>query len=161
MGAMVKSIFGGTVKQLTCCLPTDLPKEKLKSCEEEGMVARMRRKWGSEEQYRQSLEEEKRKRDAVYAQKKAERAVMRDHFREKYHLPKNQADEQQRHAAVSSNMKLSKDVTALVKPEEPADTELSYFRALPSFQNLDLSFLQKTAQSTMNSLKPGAQCQIM
>ncbi|KAJ1080654.1 hypothetical protein NDU88_000848 [Pleurodeles waltl] len=156
----MKSLLGAQVKQLTCCVPTKFKKDPPKTYEkeEEGLVAMMRRKWSSEEQYQERLDEEKRNRDAFYAQKKAERAVMRDHFREKYQIPKNQADVQVR---CSSNVKLSKEVMALVKPDEAPEPALSFFGPLPNIENLDLSFLRKTADNTMDSLRPGPQCQIM
>ncbi|XP_078526516.1 complexin-3-like [Lissotriton helveticus] len=157
---MMKALLGAQVKQLTCCVPTKLQKDQPKPCEEEeeGLVARMRRKWSSEDQYQESVEEEKRQRDTLYAQKKAERAVMRDHFREKYQIPKNQADAPVRRG---SNVKLSKDISALVKPEEAPEPARSFFGPLPNIENLDLSFLRKTTNSAMDSLRQGPQCQIM
>ena len=56
----MKSLLGAQVKQLTCCVPTKFQKDSPKPCEEEeGLVARMRRKWSSDEQYQESLEVEK------------------------------------------------------------------------------------------------------
>ncbi|EDM14701.1 complexin 4 (predicted), partial [Rattus norvegicus] len=47
------------------------------------------------EEYQKQMIEEKMERDAAFTQKKAERACLRVHLRDKYRLPKSEMDETQ------------------------------------------------------------------
>ncbi|KAF5894944.1 complexin-3, partial [Clarias magur] len=82
MAFMVKHMIGGQLKDLTGGLKEE------KSDAEKGEAAAKGMTEEEYEQYQEQLEEEKRERDANFAQKKAERATVRTHFREKYKLPK-------------------------------------------------------------------------
>ncbi|XP_016385298.1 complexin-3-like [Sinocyclocheilus rhinocerous] len=93
MAFMVKHVVGGQLKNLTGGLTEDKSDGDKSDAAAKGMTQE------ELEQYQQQLEEEKQERDANFAQKKAERATVRSHFRDKYRLPKNELDETQIQAA--------------------------------------------------------------
>uniref|UniRef100_A0A673GMF1 Complexin 3b n=1 Tax=Sinocyclocheilus rhinocerous TaxID=307959 RepID=A0A673GMF1_9TELE len=82
MAFMVKHVVGGQLKTLT----GGLTEEKSDGDKSEAAAKGMTQE--EFEQYQQQLEEEKQERDTNFAQKKAERATVRSHFRDKYRLPK-------------------------------------------------------------------------
>uniref|UniRef100_A0A673LST2 Complexin 3b n=1 Tax=Sinocyclocheilus rhinocerous TaxID=307959 RepID=A0A673LST2_9TELE len=82
MAFMVKHVVGGQLKNLTGGLTEDKSDGDKSDAAAKGMTQE------ELEQYQQQLEEEKQERDANFAQKKAERATVRSHFRDKYRLPK-------------------------------------------------------------------------
>uniref|UniRef100_A0A8C1QC46 Complexin 3b n=1 Tax=Cyprinus carpio TaxID=7962 RepID=A0A8C1QC46_CYPCA len=82
MAFMVKHVVGGQLKNLTGGLKEDKSDGDKSDAAAKGMTQE------ELEQYQQQLEEEKQERDASFAQKKAERATVRSHFRDKYRLPK-------------------------------------------------------------------------
>uniref|UniRef100_A0A803TY07 Uncharacterized protein n=1 Tax=Anolis carolinensis TaxID=28377 RepID=A0A803TY07_ANOCA len=96
------------------------------------------------------------KRESAFAQRKAERASMRAHLREKYQLPKNRTDRKQLEAA-GGKAKLPRDLLAIVKPKDPSEGG-SIFSA---WSGLDFSSLRVTAESAVESLKRPVQCPVM
>nr|XP_014347302.1 PREDICTED: complexin-4-like [Latimeria chalumnae] len=106
-----------------------------------------------------NLAEEKRKRDAIYEQKKAERAVMRNQLREKYNLSKNAQDDRQVNS-VAKKVQLPNDLAAITRREGQPEEENSFFGAFSGLQSLNLTDFTDTAQSTRESLRQ-TQCQIM
>ncbi|KAL8196942.1 UNVERIFIED_CONTAM: Complexin-3, partial [Gekko kuhli] len=83
MAFMVKSVVGGQLKNLTGGLGGEEKGESEKTpAEAHGMTRE------EYEEYQKQLVEEKMERDAQFAQRKAERATLRSHFRDKYRLPK-------------------------------------------------------------------------
>ncbi|XP_039368379.1 uncharacterized protein LOC120390125 [Mauremys reevesii] len=87
MESVVKSDFRAPVKQLQCCISAVFPEDK--DCQALGGCIK-----GPAEQ-NQRTQDKKSKRDVVYPQRKAERAAIRTHIREKYQLPKNKVDKKQ------------------------------------------------------------------
>uniref|UniRef100_A0ACB8E553 Complexin-3 n=1 Tax=Sphaerodactylus townsendi TaxID=933632 RepID=A0ACB8E553_9SAUR len=84
MAFMVKSVVGGQLKNLTGGLGGGEEKGESEKtpAEAHGMTRE------EYEEYQKQLVEEKMERDAQFAQRKAERATLRTHFRDKYRLPK-------------------------------------------------------------------------
>uniref|UniRef100_A0A8C9WMD0 Complexin 3a n=1 Tax=Scleropages formosus TaxID=113540 RepID=A0A8C9WMD0_SCLFO len=82
MAFMVKHVVGGQLKNLTGGLGEEKSEGEKSDAAAKGMTQE------EYEEYQQQLVEEKMERDANFAQKKAERATVRTHFREKYRLPK-------------------------------------------------------------------------
>ncbi|KAG7277356.1 hypothetical protein CRUP_025596, partial [Coryphaenoides rupestris] len=89
MAFMVKHMVGGQLKNLTGGLTEEKPEGEKTEAAAQGMTQE------EFEQYQQQLEEEKQEREASFAQKKAERATVRSHFRDKYRLPKMIAQDNQ------------------------------------------------------------------
>ncbi|XP_033030052.1 complexin-3-like [Lacerta agilis] len=154
MGSAVKSAFGVPARQLLCCVSADFPREKDISsprCHSKNRAQQhpARKKPVNEKQ--------KSKRDAAFAQQKAERATMRAHLRQKYQLPKNRTDKKQLEA-VGSKTKLPQDLLAIVKPKAATDPTSIF----SSFGGLDFSALRVTAASAVQSLqRPVMQCPVM
>lgn len=86
--------------------------------------------------YQTELERERKLREAMNAQKNAERAAMRAHFRRKYQLTKNAKDAEQLRAAVG-RVCLPRDLAKVVRGEAPAKDDSFCLRS--AFQSLSLS----------------------
>ncbi|ETE61796.1 Complexin-3 [Ophiophagus hannah] len=157
MAFMVKSMVGGQLKNLTGGLGGEDKGEGDKSpAEAQGMTKE------EYEEYQKQLVEEKdviivpctmpgvmnephvrMERDAEFAQKKAERATLRTHFRDKYKLPKE----------------LAKMIEQDNEEEEEKDSVIGQ---LTNIQNLDLDSLKDKAQATIDDLKQSAEkCTVM
>ncbi|XP_053133718.1 complexin-3-like [Hemicordylus capensis] len=146
MESMVKSTFGVPAKQLLCCISAEFPKEKEPSrptCPSKGQALQLPQK-------------QKGKRDTAFAQRKAERAAMRVHLREKYQLPKNRTDKKQLEAA-RGKPKLPHDLLAIVKPKATSESGSIF----SSFGDLDFGSLRTTAQNAVQSLQRPVQCPVM
>ncbi|XP_075050632.1 complexin-3-like [Mixophyes fleayi] len=154
MASVTKTLFGGPAKSISCCT-SGFKQEHRPPSEDKSRVNIMRR-WSADEQHGRVLQPDTKRRDSLYAQQKAERAMMREHFREKYNLRKNAHDQQQVKAA-GGNVRLPKDLRAIVRKDE-VDTEHFSISDFLSYKNLDLSYLRK---GTMESLRPGSRCLVM
>ncbi|XP_065126654.1 complexin-3-like [Paramisgurnus dabryanus] len=86
--------------------------------------------------YQAELERERKLRDAVNAQKNAERAAMRTHFRRKYHLSENVKDSEHLRS-VRGKASLPRDLAKMIYPETPAKD--GDFGLLSTFQSLGFS----------------------
>ncbi|XP_034953850.1 complexin-3-like [Zootoca vivipara] len=151
MESAVKSAFGVPARQLLCCVSADFPREKdisSQRCHKNRAQPPARKKPINEKQ--------KSKRDAAFAQQKAERASMRAHLRQKYQLPKNRSDKKQLEA-VGSKTKLPRDLLAIVNPKAATDPSSIF----SSFGGLDFSALRVTAASAVQSLQRPVQCPVM
>ncbi|XP_054850327.1 complexin-3-like [Eublepharis macularius] len=148
MGSAVKLACGAPAKQLLCCISADFPRDK------DSSVPRFPSKDRGQQQHQRVVISQKHtsKRDAVFVQRKAERAAMRAELREKYQLPKSRIDKKQMRAA-----KGNKNLLAIVKSKDTSDTS-SFF---PSFSGLDFSSFRMTAQNAMQSLPRPVQCPVM
>ncbi|XP_063002057.1 complexin-3-like [Elgaria multicarinata webbii] len=146
MGSAVKSAFGGPARQLLCCISADFAKEK-----DSGTPRCLRR-----DRAPQQVQKQQNKRDAVFAQHKAERASMRAHLREKYQLPKNRTDKKQLEAA-GVKTKLPQDLLAIVNPKAASEPGSIF----PNLGGLDFSAWRTTAESAMHSLQRPVQCPVM
>ncbi|XP_063305381.1 complexin-3 [Pelobates fuscus] len=158
MAFMVKTMVGGQLKNLTGGLGVREEKgESEKSpAEAQGMTRE------EYEEYQKQLLEEKIERDAVYTQRKAERATLRTHFRDKYRLPKNDVDDAQIQLA-GGDVELPKELAKMIEEDtEEEEGRSSVIGQLSSIQNLDLDSIKGKAQSTLDDLKQSAEkCIVM
>ncbi|XP_042163918.1 complexin-3-like isoform X2 [Oncorhynchus tshawytscha] len=111
--------------------------------------------------YQTDLEKERMLREALNAQKHAERAAMRDHFRKKYQLSKSSKDTSHLSAA-QGKVALPRQLAKLIGPEIPAKDDgyslLSTFQGL----NFNMGMLggKQTKSSTPMSVN-GEACKVM
>ncbi|XP_063803825.1 complexin-3-like [Pseudophryne corroboree] len=157
MASVAKSLFGGPVKSMSCCTSGGFTQDLRPPREDKSSIFTTRRWSADEQQHRRVLQPDTKRRDSLYAQQKAERAVMREHFREKYNLRKNPQDQQQVKAA-GDNVRLAKELRAAVRQGEPERDDFSLPGFL-SYKSLDLSYLRKGAN--MEYLQPGRRCLVM
>ncbi|KAG5839336.1 complexin-3-like [Anguilla rostrata] len=156
MAFMVKHVVGGQLKNLTGGLGEEKPEAEKSEAAAQGMTQE------EFEQYQQQLVEEKMERDASFAQKKAERATIRTHFREKYRLPKNELDETQIQQA-GDDIELPTELAKMIAEDnQEEEKKQSIIGQLTNIQNVDLDQLKDKAQSTLEDLKQSAEkCTLM
>ncbi|PIO16294.1 hypothetical protein AB205_0080510 [Aquarana catesbeiana] len=101
-------------------------------------------------------------RDAIYTQRKAERATLRTHFRDKYRLPKNDTDDAQIQLA-GGDVELPKELAKMIEEDnEEEEGRSSVIGQLGNIQNIDLDSIKGKAQSTLDDLKQSAEkCSVM
>ncbi|XP_015261329.1 PREDICTED: complexin-4 [Gekko japonicus] len=115
------------------------------------------------EEYQKQLIEEKMERDAAFTQKKAGRAVVRVHLREKYRLPKSEMDETQIQMG-GDDVDLPEDLQKMVDEDQGEEEEKdSILGQLQNIQNMDLDTLKEKAQATFTEMKQAAEekCSVM
>ncbi|NXF11752.1 CPLX3 protein, partial [Smithornis capensis] len=157
MAFMVKSMVGGQLKNLTGGLGGEEKSEGEKTpAEAQGMTRE------EYEEYQRQLVEEKMERDAQFAQRKAERATVRSHFRDKYRLPKNETDDNQIQL-VGGDVELPKELAKMIEQDNEEEEEKnSVIGQLSNIQNLDLDSLKDKASATLEDLKQSAEkCAVM
>ncbi|MBN3296779.1 complexin-4a [Amia ocellicauda] len=115
------------------------------------------------EEYQRQVVEEKMERDAEFLNKKAERATLRVHLREKYRLPKSEQDENTIQMAgddVDVPEELRKMVDEDAVEEEEKDSILGQMQNL---QNMDMDQIKEKAQATFTEMKAAAEqkCSVM
>ncbi|CAL8359943.1 complexin-3b [Gadus morhua] len=157
MAFMVKSMVGGQLKTLT----GGLTEEKAEGGEKTEAAAQGMTQ-EEFEQYQQQLEEEKQEREANFAQKKAERATVRSHFRDKYRLPKNELDETQIQQA-GDDVELPTELAKMIAQDnQEEESKTSVLGQLTSIQNVDMDQLKDKAQATLEDLKKQTEnCSLM
>ncbi|KAM6979674.1 complexin-3b [Aplochiton taeniatus] len=156
MAFMVKQVVGGQLKNLTGGLEAEKPEGEKTEAAAQGMTQE------EFEQYQQQLEEEKQEREAGFAQKKAERATVRSHFRDKYRLPKNELDETQIQQA-GDDVQLPTELAKMIAEDnQEEESKQSVLGQLTNIQNVDLDHLKDKAQATLEDLKQSAEkCSLM
>ncbi|NP_001165061.1 complexin-3b [Danio rerio] len=156
MAFMVKHVVGGHLKNLTGGLTEEKPEGEKSEAAAKGMTQE------EFEQYQQQLEEEKEERDANFAQKKAERATVRSHFRDKYRLPKNEVDDTQIQAA-RDDVELPTELAKMIAQDnQEEEQKQSVLGQLTNIQNVDMGHLKDKAQATLEDLKNSAEkCCVM
>ncbi|AWP01940.1 Complexin 3a [Scophthalmus maximus] len=156
MAFMVKHMVGGQLKNLTGGLTEEKPEAEKTDAGAQGMTQE------EFEQYQQQLEEEKQEREAQFAQKKAERATVRTHFREKYRLPKNETDETQIQQA-GDDVELPTELAKMIAEDNQEEThKQSVLGQLSNIQNVDIDQLKDKAQATLEDLKKQTEnCSLM
>ncbi|XP_015276472.1 PREDICTED: complexin-3 [Gekko japonicus] len=153
MAFMVKSVVGGQLKNLTGGLGGGEEKGESEKtpAEAHGMTRE------EYEEYQKQLVEEKMERDAQFAQRKAERATLRTHFRDKYRLPKNETDDNQIQL-VGGDVELPKELAKMIEQDNEEEEERdSVIGQLTNIQTLDLDSLKDKAQATLDDLKQSAE----
>ncbi|KAK5602659.1 hypothetical protein CRENBAI_004788 [Crenichthys baileyi] len=156
MAFMVKHVVGGQLKNLTGGLKEEKPEGEKSEAAAQGMTQE------EFEQYQQQLEEEKQEREAEFAQKKAERATVRTHFREKYRLPKNELDETQIQQA-GDDVVLPTELAKMIAEDNQEEAhKQSVLGQLSNIQNVDIDQLKDKAQATLEDLKKQTEnCSLM
>ncbi|KAF3686888.1 Complexin-3 Complexin III [Channa argus] len=156
MAFMVKHVVGGQLKNLTGGLTEEKSEGEKSDAGTKGMTQE------EFEQYQQQLEEEKREREAHFAQKKAERATVRTHFREKYRLPKNELDDTQIQQA-GDDVELPTELAKMIAEDNQEEAhKQSVLGQLSNIQNVDIDQLKDKAQATLEDLKKQTEnCSLM
>ncbi|XP_069483170.1 complexin-4 [Ambystoma mexicanum] len=109
------------------------------------------------EEYQRQLVEEKMERDAVFIQKKAERATLRVHMREKYRLPQSEKDESQIQMA-GDDVDLPEDLQKMVAEDQDEEEDKnSILGHIQNIQNMDLDTIKEKAQTTFTEMKQAAE----
>uniref|UniRef100_A0A4W3HLJ7 Complexin 4b n=1 Tax=Callorhinchus milii TaxID=7868 RepID=A0A4W3HLJ7_CALMI len=115
------------------------------------------------EEYQKQIVEEKMERDGMFAQKKAERATLRVHLREKYRLPKSEQDENQIQMA-GDDVDLPEELRKMVNEdqEEEEDKE-SFIGQIQNLPNMDVDQIKEKAHATLSEIKQAAEqkCSLM
>ncbi|KAM5338586.1 complexin-3 [Glossophaga mutica] len=157
MAFMVKTIVGGHLKDLTGSLGggEDKGDGDKSAAQAQGMSRE------EYEEYQKQLVEEKMERDTQFMQRKAERATLRSHFRDKYRLPKNETDESQIQMA-GGDVELPQELAKMIEEDTEEEERASVLGQLASLPGLDLGSLKDKAQATLGDLKQSAEkCHIM
>ncbi|KAK7117662.1 hypothetical protein R3I94_023027 [Phoxinus phoxinus] len=156
MAFMFKHMIGGQLKDLTGGLGEEKPEGEKTEAAAKGMTPE------EFEQYQEQLAEEKLERDTSFAQKKAERATVRSHFREKYRLPKSELDDTQIQAA-ADNVELPTELAKMIAEDnQEEESKQSVLGQLTNIQNVDIDQLKEKAQSTLEDIRQSAEkCDVM
>ncbi|XP_044124497.1 complexin-4-like [Bufo gargarizans] len=101
------------------------------------------------EEYQRQLVEEKIERDHTFAQKKAERAAVRMHMRDKYKLPQSEKDDAQLQM-IGGEVELPEDLAKMVEEDEEEEEQGSLLSMLPEF---DINAMKTRAQGTITEVK--------
>ncbi|XP_058714848.1 complexin-3-like [Poecile atricapillus] len=107
------------------------------------------------EEYQRQLLEEKIERDKVFAQRKAERATVRMHLRDKYHLAQDERDGAQVRVAGGA-VELPQDLAAMVHSEEEEEEEdgsAGAFAFLAKLREVELPALRGRALGGAEQVK--------
>ncbi|XP_007421772.1 complexin-4 [Python bivittatus] len=115
------------------------------------------------EEYQKQMIEEKMERDAAFVQKKAGRAVVRVHLREKYRLPKSELDETQIQLG-GDEVDLPEDLQKMVvEDQEEEEDKDTIFGQLQNLQNMDMDAIKEKVQATFTDIKQAAEqkCSVM
>ncbi|XP_035424045.1 complexin-3-like [Cygnus atratus] len=112
------------------------------------------------EEYQRQLLEEKIERDKSFVHKKAERAAVRMHLRDKYHLAQDERDDAQLHVA-GGTVELPQELAAMVRgeEEEEEEEEEGAFTFLTKLREIDLPALRGRALGTVDEVKE--KCSLM
>lgn len=153
---MFKHMIGGQLKDLTGGLGEEKPEGEKTEAAAKGMTHE------EFEQYQEQLAEEKLERDTSFAQKKAERATVRSHFREKYRLPKSELDDTQIQAA-ADDVELPTELAKMIAEDnQEEENKQSVLGQLTNIQNVDIDQLKEKAQSTLEDIRQSAEkCDVM
>ncbi|KAG1933184.1 complexin-3a [Rhinichthys klamathensis goyatoka] len=156
MAFMFKHMIGGQLKDLTGGLGEEKPEGEKTEAAAKGMTHE------EFEQYQEQLAEEKLERDTSFAQKKAERATVRSHFREKYRLPKSELDDTQIQAA-ADDVELPTELAKMIAEDnQEEENKQSVLGQLTNIQNVDIDQLKEKAQSTLEDIRQSAEkCDVM
>ncbi|KAF7471542.1 complexin-4 [Marmota monax] len=160
MAFMVKSMISSQVKNLGFGGGSEEQKEEGGASDPAAAHGMTREEY---EEYQKQVIEEKMERDAAFTQKKAERACLRVHLREKYRLPKSEMDENQIQMA-GKDVDLPEDLRKMVnEDQEEEEDKDSVLGQLQNLQNMDLDTIKEKAQATFMEIKQSAEqkCSMM
>ncbi|XP_034467695.1 complexin-3-like [Hippoglossus hippoglossus] len=112
--------------------------------------------------YQADLEKERKQREAVNAQKNAERAALRNHFRRKYQLSKSPKDVSHLRS-VGGKVSLPRGLSKIIYPETKAKDD--GFNLLSAFQGLSFNTARLTGRKHSKASTPtpttGDSCKVM
>ncbi|XP_005140647.2 complexin-3-like [Melopsittacus undulatus] len=135
------------------------PKGPPKDAKEAALPSGMNRE--EFEEYQRQLLEEKIERDKAFAQRKAERAAVRMHLRDKYHLAQDERDDAQLHVA-GGVVELPQELASMVHSEEDEEEEdgsAGAFAFLSKLRDVDLPVLRDRALGRVGEVKE--KCAVM
>ncbi|XP_040189123.1 complexin-3-like [Rana temporaria] len=154
MAFIGKFLFGGPTKSASSCGTSGNFAQDLHSPAQPRI--NVPRRWSYDDQPRhRALRPETTRRSSLHAQQKTERALMREHFREKYNLPKNSSDQKQLKAAGGGNVRLPRELRATARRQEPYHQESSFVQLL-SYRDLNTG-----ASAATKSPPPKSRCLLM
>ncbi|KAF1581311.1 UNVERIFIED_CONTAM: Complexin-4, partial [Eudyptes pachyrhynchus] len=160
MAFLMKSMLSNQVKNLGLGGGGEESKEESTPSDPAAAAGMTREEY---EEYQKQVVEEKMERDAVFAQKKAERACLRVHLREKYRLPKSELDENQIQMA-GDDVGLPEDLQKMVAEDQVEEEDKdSILGQLQNIQNMDMDAIKEKAQATFTEMKQAAEqkCSVM
>ncbi|XP_055962965.1 complexin-4 [Sorex fumeus] len=160
MAFFVKKMISDQVKNLGFGSGSEETKEEGGSSDPAAAQGMTREEY---EEYQKQVIEEKMERDAAFTQKKAERACLRVHLRDKYRLPKSETDENQIQMA-GDDVDLPEDLRRMVdEDQEEEEDKDSILGQLQHLQNMDLEAIREKAQATFVEMKQSAEqkCSVM
>ncbi|XP_054478459.1 complexin-3-like [Anoplopoma fimbria] len=109
--------------------------------------------------YQEDLEKERQLREALNAQKNAERASMRSHFRKKYHLSESPKDKNHLRS-VGGKVSLPHKLSKIIHPK--TKTKDDDFNLLSAFQGLSFGTTElKGRKHSKTSTAAPATCKVM
>ncbi|XP_058027602.1 complexin-4 [Ahaetulla prasina] len=160
MAFLVKNMLSNQVKNLGLSGGGEEKKEEETPTDPATAAGMTREEY---EEYQKQVIEEKMERDAAYAQKKAGRAVLRVHMREKYRLPKSELDETQIQLA-GDDVDLPEDLQKMVaEDQEEEEDKDTFLGQLQNIQNMDVDAIKEKVQATFTDIKQSAEqkCSVM
>ncbi|NXI37765.1 CPLX4 protein, partial [Galbula dea] len=160
MAFLMKSMLSNQVKNLGLGGGGDESKEESTPSDPAAAAGMTREEY---EEYQKQMVEEKMERDAAFAHKKAERACLRVHLREKYRLPKSELDENQIQMA-GDDVGLPEDLQKMVAEDQVEEEDKdSILGQLQNIQNMDMDTIKEKAQATFTEMKQAAEqkCSVM
>ncbi|KAM4048945.1 complexin-4-like [Anomaloglossus baeobatrachus] len=146
-----KTMMGSPMKNLGNNLGSDKESKGNSDREETAQSKGMTRE--ELEEYQRQLVEEKIERDHTFAQKKAERAAVRMHVRDKYKLPQSEKDDAQIQM-VGGEVELSEEMAKMVQEEDEEEERGSLLSMLPE---IDIDGMKTRAQGTFTEVKRAAE----
>ncbi|NXF93475.1 CPLX4 protein, partial [Eubucco bourcierii] len=160
MAFLMKSMLSNQVKNLGLGGGGEESKEESTPSDPAAAAGMTREEY---EEYQKQMVEEKMERDAAFAHKKAERACLRVHLREKYRLPKSELDENQIQMA-GDDVGLPEDLQKMVAEDQVEEEDKdSILGQLQNIQNMDMDTIKEKAQATFTEMKQAAEqkCSVM
>ncbi|XP_028658328.1 complexin-4a [Erpetoichthys calabaricus] len=154
MSFLLKSMVSSQVKNLGLGGGEEVKKEDGAATDPAAAAGMTREEY---EEYQRQVVEEKMERDATFAHKKAERASLRVHLRQKYRLPKSEQDENAIQMAgddIDVPEELRKMVDRDAVEEEEKDSILGQIQ---NIQNMDMDTIKEKAQATFSEMKQAAE----
>ncbi|XP_066457936.1 complexin-4 [Eleutherodactylus coqui] len=154
MAFLIKSMVGNQLKSFGF---GDSGEEKKESGETSDPAAAAGMTREEYEEYQRQLVEEKMERDAKFIQKKAERATVRVHLREKYRLPQSEKDDNQIQMA-ADDIELPEDLQKMVVEDQDEEEEKgTIFGQIQNIPNMDMDAIKEKATATFTEMKQAAE----
>ncbi|XP_015675284.1 complexin-4 [Protobothrops mucrosquamatus] len=160
MAFLMKSMLSNQVKNLGLSGGGEEKKEDAAPTDPATAAGMTREEY---EEYQKQVIEEKMERDAAYTQKKAGRAVLRVHLREKYRLPKSELDDTQIQLG-GDDVDLPEDLQKMVaEDQEEEEDKDTFLGQLQNIQNMDMDAIKEKVQTTFTDIKQSAEqkCSVM